>query len=176
MNKTKSNFKYYFSFLPIVLIFLDQISKYFVRKNLSGGKDITLIPKVLSFHYLENRGAVWGFFQGKYQILSILSIIIMLVFLYFMIKMPATKRYLILYLVCIFIVSGAVGNLIDRVGFGFVTDFIYFEIINFPIFNVADIYVTCAMFVLAFLILFYYKDEELEFLTIRKSEKKEDES
>lgn len=167
MNKNKSNFKYYLSFLPILLVFLDQITKYFARREL-GAKNrvISIIPKVLSFHYLENRGAVWGIMQGRYGLLTIITFIILMAFIIFMIRIPHEKRYFPLYFVSVFIVSGAVGNLIDRIGFGFVTDFIYFEIIDFPIFNVADIYVTCSVIALAFLILFYYKDEELKFMTL----------
>ena len=73
--------------------------------------------------------------------------------------------------VALFIASGAVGNMIDRVALGYVVDFFYFELIDFPIFNVADIYVTCATIILAILILFYYKDEELDCLFPKKKEK-----
>ena len=58
--------------------------------------------------------------------------------------------------------SGAIGNFIDRVRQGYVVDFFYFSLINFPIFNVADIYVTAAAFLLIFLCLFYYKEEDFE--------------
>ena len=61
--------------------------------------------------------------------------------------------------------------MIDRLRFDYVVDFFYFSLINFPIFNVADIYVTCATIILAILILFYYKDEELDCLFPKKKEK-----
>lgn len=70
----------------------------------------------------------------------------------------------------LFILSGAVGNLIDRVSRNYVVDFIYFVPINFPKFNVADIYITVGVAILALLLFFYYKDEELEILmTIRRT-------
>ena len=62
----------------------------------------------------------------------------------------------------VFIIAGAIGNFIDRVSQGFVVDFLYFKLIHFPVFNVADIYVTCSVFVLAFLLLFYYKEEDID--------------
>ena len=62
----------------------------------------------------------------------------------------------------IFITCGAIGNMIDRIRLNYVIDFLYFELIDFPIFNVADIYVSVATFVLVILLLFYYKDEELD--------------
>ena len=60
--------------------------------------------------------------------------------------------------------AGAFGSLIDRVARGYVVDFFYFKLIDFPIFNVADIYVTVTMVLLIGLILFYYKEEDFEFL------------
>ena len=62
----------------------------------------------------------------------------------------------------VFIVSGALGNLIDRVRLGYVVDFFYFELIDFPVFNVADIFVTVSAVLLAVLLLLYYKEEDLE--------------
>ena len=62
------------------------------------------------------------------------------------------------------IAAGAAGNLIDRVSQGYVVDFLYFKLIDFPIFNVADCYVTVATAILMVLFLWYYKDEEFEML------------
>ena len=81
---------------------------------------------------------------------------------YVLLKAPNKKRYIPLHLLLIVIAAGAVGNMIDRLRLNYVVDFIYFSLINFPVFNVADIYVTAATFLLFFLILFYYKEEELE--------------
>ena len=60
--------------------------------------------------------------------------------------------------------AGAVGNMIDRVSQGYVVDFLYFKLINFPVFNVADIYVTVSVVCFAVLILFYYKEDDFSFL------------
>ena len=64
--------------------------------------------------------------------------------------------------------SGAAGNLIDRVSQGYVVDFLYFKLIDFPIFNVADCYVVIAAFAAVFCIMFYYNDEDLEIFRIKK--------
>lgn len=79
-------------------------------------------------------------------------------------QMPEGKRYHPLYISLILIMSGGIGNLIDRASNGYVIDFIYFAPINFPKFNVADCYVTIGMGLLGILCFFYYKDEELDFL------------
>ena len=68
-----------------------------------------------------------------------------------------------LLITCTLLVSGAAGNFIDRVRFGYVRDFIYFKLINFPVFNVADCYVTVSVVLLIILILFVYKEDDFEF-------------
>lgn len=164
-----------FSLLPVALIVLDQITKWLTRRHFSKKPDdVALIPKVLYFRYVENRGAAWGILQGRFQILSVLSIILIVGFLYALYKVPKTRRYMPLIIIFIFLTSGAVGNLIDRLVFGFVTDFIYFSPINFPVFNVADIYVTCSVFALCIAILFCYSEEELSFLPFFGSKKPAD--
>ena len=80
------------------------------------------------------------------------------------VQIPEGKRYLPMRLSLLLIVSGGIGNLIDRIANGYVVDFIYFVPIDFPKFNVADCYVTVGMAVLCFLCFFYYKDDELDFL------------
>ena len=164
-----------FSLLPVALIVLDQITKWLTRRHFSKKPDdVALIPKVLYFRYVENRGAAWGILQGRFQILSVLSIILIVGFLYALYKVPKTRRYMPLIIIFICLTSGAVGNLIDRLVFGFVTDFIYFSPINFPVFNVADIYVTCSVFALCIAILFCYSEEELSFLPFFGSTKPAD--
>ena len=109
--------------------------------------------------------------QGQQTFFLITGIIAVIVLAYVYFKLPWEKRFLPLRAVAMFIAGGAVGNMIDRVALGYVVDFFYFELIDFPIFNVADIYVTCATIVLALLILFYYKEEELDCLFPKKKEK-----
>ena len=87
---------------------------------------------------------------------------------YILFKMPEDKKYNILHLLLVLIASGAIGNMIDRIRLEYVVDFFYFVLINFPIFNVADIYVSVACALLAIVMLFVYKDEDLDFISIRK--------
>lgn len=152
----------------IPLLALDQVTKYFARKLLSD-KSVPVIEGVLEFEYLENRGAVWGSMQNQLALLITVTIILSVVLLVFYFKMPENRKNApLLYLVPI-ILAGAVGNFIDRVVYNYVIDFIYFKIINFPIFNVADIYVTCSTIILAILIIFYYKDEDFQWMQLKKA-------
>ena len=75
------------------------------------------------------------------------------------------KHFYPLHGICIALFAGAVGNFIDRILHNYVIDFFYFSLIDFPIFNVADIYVTCAMALFIMLLLFYYKEADLDRLT-----------
>ena len=82
--------------------------------------------------------------------------------IWFYLKVPMERKFLPLRLCAIAVIAGAYGNCIDRVRLNYVVDFFYFKLIDFPIFNVADIYVTVSAAVLAVLILLYYKEEDLE--------------
>lgn len=153
----------------ILLIAIDQITKNLVLTKLKGQDPYQVIPNVLQFYYHENTGAVWGIMSGKVSILIFVSIIILagMIALYF--KIPNEKRYNYLRIIMIFITAGAIGNLIDRSIHKYVVDFIYFKLIDFPIFNVADTYVTVSSILLILLSLFYYKDEDFDFLSKKSS-------
>jgi len=150
--------------LFIILIIIDQASKFWVKTVLMNQEPISIIRGVLKLQYLENKGAVWGIMSGKVDFLRILTFIILLVIVFFFFKIPNEKKYNVLKIISVFILAGAVGNLIDRIYLGYVVDFIYFELINFPIFNIADSYLTVSSVLLLLLALFYYKDEDFVFL------------
>lgn len=145
----------------IISIFIDQFTKYIAQKKLPGNS-IPIIKDVFSFTYLENRGVGFGLLQNKVNFILIVNVLVLLVLFIMYLRMPKTMRYLPLHLLFTLIVSGALGNIIDRVRLGYVIDFLYFELIDFPIFNVADIYVTVSVFLLIFFMFFFYKDDELE--------------
>ncbi len=152
-----------------ILIIFDQVTKYFARTNLKATPK-SLWDGVFSFHYHENRGSIWGILQGKVDILLIASVILFALLIYVYIRMPKTKNYQPLFWVLIVMCAGAAGNTIDRLFFGFVTDFLYFELINFPIFNVADCYITVCAFLTVLLVFTKYKEDEFTFLSLKRKE------
>ena len=143
-----------------ILTFLDQGSKYFVLTRLKNTPDIILIPGVLQLHYLENRGMAFGLFEGKIPVFVILCVLFFCVFFYVYARIPRTGYYLPLTITSLIMVSGALGNFIDRVFRKYVVDFIYFSLIDFPVFNMADIYVVCSGILLVILVCFKYKNDE----------------
>lgn len=152
-----------FSICSLVLVLLDQITKQIVTKYLFNGDKIVVIENIFEIFYLENRGAAFGILQGQKVLFFVVTLVVLVVLFYYLFKIPNNKKYFPLYLVMILIFSGAIGNFIDRMSKGYVVDFLYFKPINFPLFNVADSYITIACFLLLYLIMFYYKEDELRF-------------
>ena len=94
--------------------------------------DIDIIKMCLLLTYLHNNGSAFGMFSGKINVFLVLTVIIVAVITYIVIRMPVTKRYLPSVYSMYYACFGAIGNFIDRVRFGYVRDFIYFKLINFP--------------------------------------------
>ncbi|MBQ7077769.1 MAG: signal peptidase II [Lachnospiraceae bacterium] len=161
MEKLKNRLFIGFPTLLILVIF-DRLTKRLAFNNLNLTNHVVeLIPGVLELRYLENEGAAFGMLQNRFFFFYLFTFVFITAFLFLYIRMPEDKRFVPLNLLLIFFVAGAFGNFIDRVRYHYVIDFIYFKLINFPIFNVADIYVTVSCFILIVLVLFYYKDDDL---------------
>ncbi|MGN8800327.1 signal peptidase II [Candidatus Merdisoma sp. HCP28S3_D10] len=154
--------------LALVLIGLDQWTKVLAVKHLMGQEPMVIWNGVFELRYLENRGAAFGILQGQKVVFLICTAAVLAILAFYYNRMPVEKRYLPMRIVGILLGAGAVGNLIDRMMQSYVVDFLYFKLIDFPIFNVADCYVTMGAILLAILILFVYKDEELGFLSLKK--------
>ena len=146
--------------LVAVLIIIDQITKRIAVNVLADGLRIPLINGVLEFTFVQNRGAAFGIMQNALPFFVVITMAALCVITYFLLHIPSQKRYLPLRICLCFIAAGAIGNFIDRLRLSYVRDFIYFSLIDFPVFNVADIYITCATILLVLLMLFYYRDED----------------
>lgn len=167
MNKRKKILLIADAMLFILLVFIDQITKYFAMVYLKDNNAIKLIDGVFELNYLENRGAAFGMSKGQKLFFIFIAVVILSIILYVLIKAPNHKKYTKLHIALVLVASGAVGNMIDRIKLDYVVDLLYFSLINFPIFNVADIYVTVSAIVLIILLLFVYKENDLDFLSLR---------
>ena len=160
-----------------LLVWFDYFTKVLAIDNLKGKPDKILIKGVLELQYVENKGAAFGSFEGKRIGLLIITSVIMLIVIFYMIK--ATKytgtKYRIIQILLATILAGAIGNMIDRVRSGVVTDFIRFAFVpEFPVCNVADVYVVLAVYFMLLFMLVYIKDEEIDsFLSLKKAESEE---
>lgn len=122
-------------------IALDQITKYFAVSILSPVSTVPIIPHVFHLTYVENTGAAFSIFAGKQIFLILITLIFVVILAYFFYVMPKTKRYFDINLALSLILSGAIGNLIDRIRLNYVIDFFDVRLIGFAIFNIADILV-----------------------------------
>ncbi len=188
----KTNKQLMISFLFCnLLVFFDQITKKAAQFYLKGNDAIPIIEDVFELKYLENTSAAFGMdpisllhkiFQ--FQIFNdnpelylnirmgffyLITIIVIVLLSYVYTRIPNETRFRFMDYILLFFIAGAVGNLIDRISLKYVIDFFYFKLIDFPIFNVADIYVTCAAFAMIGLGLFYYKDEDIDRIFPSKS-------
>lgn len=151
-------------FTVLIGIGLDQMTKYLAVLYLKGRAPVPIIPGIFELFYLENYGAAFGILQGQKIFLIAVTAVTMLVLAYFYIRMPGGRHYFYVRMVILLLISGAIGNFIDRCLHNYVIDFFYFKLIDFPVFNVADIYVSIAAVLLILLFCFYYKEEDIDFL------------
>ncbi len=146
----------------MILVGLDRLTKKWAENTLSGGKTIPIIKGILEFYYLPNgnTGAAFGMLSGHRILFLVIALIVVSVIFYLVYNMPTIKKYKVIEILLVFIAAGGAGNMIDRFFAGFVTDFIYISAINFPIFNVADMYVSVCTVLLAIIVLFKLKEED----------------
>ena len=167
-NKSKGIYLFLDLLFFVLLVILDQITKNLAVLYLKDKPAIVLWEGIFELHYLENSGAAFGMLQNQKILFVSIAAIMLILIGYVLIKLPRTRHYAALEVLLVLIASGAVGNMIDRVQYNYVVDFFYFKLIDFPIFNVADIYVSVSCVFLAILIIFFYKDKDFDFLGKKK--------
>ena len=158
--------------LIIILIIADQLTKLWALADLRGSEGIPVISGVFELQYLENRGAAFGILQDKQILFLLITVAVAVLLTYIYIRIPEERKYTPLRICYVLLMAGAFGNLIDRVARGYVVDFFYFKLIDFPIFNVADIYVTTATAALLLLLCFFYKEEDLAIFEWKKGDRR----
>ena len=146
--------KYIKPVIIAVLIFALTLATDLVTKVLFDNKNITLLKGVFNIVSSHNTGAGFSLFSNQVPFLIIVTVLFLIAFTVFNIFDKDAKN--MLWLVSVVLVySGCIGNLIDRVAFGYVRDFLYFELINFPIFNVAAMCLVIGVGLYLFNVLFY---------------------
>ena len=136
----------------------DVLTKLSAVRYLMKVDTVPLWEGVFHLTYVENRGAAFGILQNQRWFFVVLTMIVLAVVLVFCIK--ASTKHPLLFTGLSFMAGGAVGNLIDRVLYGYVVDFLDFRLIDFPVFNVADIFVVISAGLLALYFIFFDKTEE----------------
>lgn len=152
-NLTLNQHKLIAVIIAVSALVLDQISKVLAYNFAPHAPDCkVIIPYVLDFRYLSNKGAAFGLFADKRWVFLIATTVFLAIAIYAFFRLKISQP-LVNYALML-IISGGIGNMIDRIARGFVIDFINFSFVNFFVFNVADccVVIGCALFVLYLLI------------------------
>lgn len=128
------------------LIVLDQLVKAYVVQNIALGEIKSWIPNLVSLTYLQNRGAAFSMLQDQQWFFAVITLVVMVGAIWYLHKHIEDSFWTVFGLVLI--ISGGLGNFIDRVSQGFVVDMFHLDFVNFAIFNVADSYLTVGVLVL----------------------------
>lgn len=170
MNSIRKKVNLFCIIFVLILLAADQLTKYLAVLLLKEKPSVILLKGILEFKYLENRGIAFGMFQGAVAFFFFFYVIIFAVAFYCLYKIPKTSYFMPLFSVILLMLAGGIGNFIDRIFRGYVVDFVYFSLIDFPIFNLADIYVVVGCILLVLLVCFKYKDEDFAVLYPKKKD------
>lgn len=141
MNISLRNKIIVISVLFVVILALDLVTKYVFDGMFEVNEGVTAIPYLFNIVIVHNMGAAWGIFSGNQVGLIILSLAILIIFIWYFVK--EERKSWLLSISIAFLVAGCVGNLFDRIVFGYVRDFIQFAFWqSFPVFNFADVFLT----------------------------------
>ena len=155
-----------YAIFAALIVIADQITKWLTVSNIALYEDVPFLPGILSLTYVRNIGAAFSALQGQQWLFALVFALftVLVVWEYFKKPMPFTtaERWLIAA-----IYGGGLGNMIDRVRLGYVIDMIQTDFIVFPVFNVADCFITCGSILLLVHLIFFNKQ-------FGKDEKKND--
>ena len=142
-----------------LLIAADQYTKWLAVERLRPIRTRPFIPGFMNFTYTTNEGAAFGILQGARWVFIIFTVVVLAAIVWFYIRMPKDRVNNVARGFLVLISAGAIGNGIDRFRQGYVVDFLKFEFINFPVFNIADMCVTVGAILMMVLLIFFYKEE-----------------
>ena len=149
--------KIIYPLIAVIIIALDQISKYAVRANMQPGDKIPIIGNFFKLYYVQNTGTAFSMFSGNRFITIFLTSALIIGCVLYVIKEHRDREYAIAILLS-FVAAGGISNMIDRLSLGFVTDMI--SVGSFAVFNVADIFVTTGCLLVALLLILEMRNEK----------------
>ena len=153
----------FFSIFAVLIVVADQITKYLTVALIPLYGRVDFIPGLLSFTYVQNTGAAWSMFEGMQWMFALIFLVLTAAVLYEYFKSPLPFSTFERWCIAA-IYGGGLGNMIDRVRLGYVIDMIKTDFMVFPVFNVADCFITCGCFAMIFSLLFinkaFWKDDK----------------
>jgi signal peptidase II len=143
-----------YAILIMLMIATDQLIKYLVVNKLMPLRSIPIIEDVFHLTYAENTGAAFSIFRDKQLFLIVITLLVICFMAGVLAKYVKTGMPLLMNVSLALIIGGAIGNLIDRMRINYVIDYFDFRLINFAIFNMADVFIVCGTMLLGVLVLF----------------------
>ena len=159
--------------LVIFIIIFDQITKHFAAQILQDSQPVTLISGIISLSYHENSGAAWGILSDKRWVFMIISFIAIIAMTFYLIYSRNQEQSKLLTISLSFFLGGGIGNMIDRIRLEYVIDFLRFDFVEFPIFNVADSFITVGAGLMALFLIIETVKEEKEKRVLKKEQNDE---
>lgn len=149
----------YYYLLALVVLIVDQVTKYLVVQNIELYQVKAFLPGVLSWMYIQNTGAAWSILEGQMWFFYVITTVVIIGVLYIMQKYAKESRLFSMGLTLI--LAGALGNFIDRIRLGYVVDMVRVELFDFPIFNVADMSLSIGVALIIVYVLLDEKNKKL---------------
>ena len=149
--------------MALGIVAIDQYTKYLTVANIALGGHADAVPGIFSFTYVQNTGAAWSSFEGMTWLFALIFVLFTAAIIWEFSKkrwgFTTFERWLI-----VAVYGGGVGNMIDRVRMGYVVDMVHLDFMDFPVFNVADCFITCGCILLVVHLIFFnkqfWKDEK----------------
>lgn len=140
--------------IVIGIIVLDQWAKYLANIHLRTIETYPLIQNVFHLTYRENTGAAFSILRDNQAFLQIITVVVVIILIFYLGKILKKRNLFLLKLPLAFIIGGAIGNLIDRIRLDYVIDFFDFNLINFAVFNVADVFIVIGSILFGYAVIF----------------------
>lgn len=144
--------------LAAAIIGADQLVKYLIVAHIAPGATVEVLPGLIHLTFVKNTGAAFSILTGHRWPLVLFTFAVIALIVFALARHYVSHPFGVFTLAAV--VGGAVGNLIDRLRLGYVVDMFEVEFIDFPVFNVADIFLTCGAVALCFYIIFFYSKDE----------------
>ena len=164
----------------LAAVFLDQWVKELCLNKIGMYNSVVVIEGIFELRVIPNKGMAWGMLQNQQWLFVVMTPIVLGLMAWVYLRMPYEKKFLPMRVLAVMLAGGAIGNLLDRMFRGdfcrgHVVDMFYVKAINFPVFNVADTFISVSFVLLVVLVLFKYSEEDFDrMFGLKKKEKKED--
>ncbi len=174
MNKSRFKKKILiWDFLCLILLnVVDRLSK-FAAVYFCENENFIIIKDAFEITYMQNTGGALGILNNQRFFFIFISVLFICLIIFFMLAMPDERKFNALHIWLSFILSGTIGNVADRIIYGYVIDIIYISKINFPVFNLSDVFMSMGTIFLVIIVLFRLKEKDFEFLNFKQNKYRE---